>query len=396
MKNTMLFKTLLFGFVLLGLVSCGGSSPSSNSSNSSSSEVPDSWSSGTVINAASGSPSDIRTALAKANPGDTIQIPAGTFTFDESVNINAGVYIMGAGIDATILQKIGTSERPFFNVDCSNGLPIWIANMKMIGDQTADSDHMDDGISLNSGCQDFRITGIEFESFGETGISVNGNARGVIDNCHFINIYRPAIANFGYGVRVYGDGDIGWARPFVPGDENAVFVEDSYFIGNRHAIASIYGSRYVFRHNLVEDNGGEGAWVQAVDAHGPGYGSDRGSRSYEVYENTIDNANTSCWVGMYIRGGDGVIFNNTLSGGMTTAPIMLVNDSGDGPWPALDQIRELYLWENYYEGSLTTPTNWSTSAADGDGRIVQEGRDYFNSPRPGYTPYTYPHPLRGL
>jgi hypothetical protein len=92
---------------------------------------------------------------------------------------------------------------------------------------------------------------------------------------------------------------------------------------------------------------------------------------------------------MYIRGGDGVIFNNNISGGISTAPIMLTNESGS-EYPALDQIRELYVWENYYEDSLTVPTNWSP----GDPRVVQEGRDYFNYERPDYTPYPYPHPLR--
>lgn len=262
--------------------------------------------------------------------------------------------------------------------------------MKMVGDQQAESDVMDGGIQLINGCQDFRITEIEFESLGYHAIGVLGNARGVIDNCRFVNIYRPAIANFGYGVLVVGDGDESWDRPFILGDQNAVFVEDCYFIGNRHAIASNNGSRYVFRHNLVEDNGGEGAWVQAIDAHGPGYGSSRGSRSYEIYDNTIDNTNTTCWTGMYIRGGDGVIYNNNISGG-ATYPIMLYNDSGGDTYPAPDQIRELYLWENYYEGTPTIPTNWSP----GDPRVVQEGRDYFNDQRPGYTPYPYPHPLRG-
>jgi hypothetical protein len=347
------------------------------------------WSDGAIIDAASGSPSDIIEALEQANPGDNIRIPAGTFDFDESIYLDAGVNIVGAGRDETILQTNGELVNALFIVDGSNGLPVGFAHMKLIGDQQDDSDLMDDGIELRNGCQDFRITEVEFESFGQQAIGVNGNARGVIDNCRFINIYRPAIANFGYGVCVMGDGDDGWERPFILGDENAVFVEDSYFIGNRHAVASNNGSRYVFRYNLVEDNGGEGAWVQAIDAHGPGYGSSRGSRSYEVYNNTVDNANTTCWVAMYIRGGDGVIFNNNISGGISTAPIMLTNESGS-EYPALDQIRELYVWENYYEDSLTVPTNWSP----GDPRVVQEGRDYFNYERPDYTPYPYPHPLR--
>jgi len=31
--------------------------------------------------------------------------------------------------------------------------------------------------------------------------------------------------------------------------------------------------------------------------------------------------------------------------------------------------------------------------ANGSCADVVLGRDYFNAPRPGYTPFTYPHPL---
>ena len=344
------------------------------------------WSNSRVIEADSGYPEDIRLALESTEPGDTIRIPPGIFDFEESIDLDAGVSIIGYGPELTILQNNGSLEQPFFRVDGSNGLPVRFAHMKLVGDQEAGSDHMDDGIELINGCRDFRITDIEFLSFGQAAVNVAGNSRGVIDNCRFINIYRPAIANFGYGVSVYGDGDAGWERPFILGDRNTVFVEDCYFYQNRHAVASNNGSRYVFRHNIVENNGGEDAWVQAVDAHGPGYGSSRGSRSYEIYNNSIENDEDHiCWTGMYIRGGDGVIFENEIISG-NTYPIVLTNDSGGPPYPALDQIRELYVWNNTFEGSPAVPVDWA--------EVVEEGRDYFNYERPGYKPYIYPHPLR--
>ena len=388
-------RLFIIGLIIILSTSCSFKFKSSNNIIEEDS-VPDPvpeiiWSDGAVINSVSGTPTDIILAIESANPGDNVMIPAGTFEYDEQISLEAGINIVGAGRGETILQKTGDWGpwgQPFFRVDGSNGLPVAFSGMTMIGDQQENSDRMDMGIRLDNGCQDFRISQIEFESFGQAAISVNGNSRGVVDNCRFINIYRSTIGNFGYGVSVMGDGEEGWNRPLALGNQNAVFVEDCYFIGNRHAIASNFGSRYVFRHNLVEDNGGEGAWVQAVDSHGPGYGSSRGSRSYEVYENTINNENTTCWVAMYIRGGDGVIFNNNIYGGISTAPIMLVNDSGGLPYPALDQIRELYLWNNKYEDNPTIPTNWSSD------RVVQENRDYFNYEHPDYTPYTYPHPLR--
>jgi len=65
--------------------------------------------------------------------------------------------------------------------------------------------------------------------------------------------------------------------------------------------------------------------------------------------------------------------------------------SGDTPtpqtWP--HQTSEpVYAWSNTLNGSSANTGIVSNSPH------VQEGRDFFNNtPRPGYTPYTYPHPL---
>ena len=69
--------------------------------------------------------------------------------------------------------------------------------------------------------------------------------------------------------------------------------------------------------------------------------------------------------------------------------------SGDNPAPVwLHQKAEpVYIWGNslslMYQTLTAVPSNASTTYPN----LVQ-GRDYFNNtPRPGYTPYTYPHPL---
>ncbi len=46
-----------------------------------------------------------------------------------------------------------------------------------------------------------------------------------------------------------------------------------------------------------------------------------------------------------------------------------------------------YQWNNTKNGSPVT--GWDSSNS-----YIKEGRDFFNSAKPGYTPYTYPHPLR--
>ena len=51
-----------------------------------------------------------------------------------------------------------------------------------------------------------------------------------------------------------------------------------------------------------------------------------------------------------------------------------------------DQVTDpCYAWNNTYDGQ---PTRMYGEQAN-----IREGEHYFNSPKPGYAPYTYPHPL---
>lgn len=58
-----------------------------------------------------------------------------------------------------------------------------------------------------------------------------------------------------------------------------------------------------------------------------------------------------------------------------------------------------YQWNNTGTGTYATPTISDYAAPNGAGNAVagyiQVSRDYINGAKSGYTPYTYPHPLRG-
>ena len=57
-------------------------------------------------------------------------------------------------------------------------------------------------------------------------------------------------------------------------------------------------------------------------------------------------------------------------------------------WPH-QELEPCYSWNNVY-----TPTGAHINFVPGVAPTLQEGRDYFqDTPMPGYTPYTYPHPL---
>ena len=68
---------------------------------------------------------------------------------------------------------------------------------------------------------------------------------------------------------------------------------------------------------------------------------------------------------------------------------------GDGPTPVYLNFKPepLYFWGNTQSLMYQAPTV-VTPLTSSHYPNIQEGRDYFsNTPRPGYTPYQYPHPL---
>jgi len=161
-----------------------------------------------------------------------------------------------------------------------------------------------------------------------------------------------------------------------------------------HFIASNSGSRYVVRHNNFTYNAS--LW-NIIDAHGYCEVAGRGSFTWEVYDNTF-TLPPSLDAVMHFRGGQGVVYNNNFNSSdsgpewaihltdyMTCSPPCVDTCSG---YPCKDQITHSYFWNNKKNG---TPFNVTNDCPV----VLQENRDYSNSQMPGYTSYTYPHPLAG-
>lgn len=330
--------------------------------------------------AKTGSRDDVQAAINKAKSGDTVFIPAGNFVFNGGATLKAGITITGAGRDKTTLRRTSSGGSWMFTVDCSNGGQVVITGLTIIGL----SPNMSPGIKLTNNCQDFRIYDNTFRKCMDRAIEIHGNTRGVIDHNIFIDNNLTAVV-------IFGDGDKGWQRKLELGSADAVYVEDNYFkqeniasSNMHHHIASNNGSRYVFRYNECDDGNLSSS---AVDAHGNKFYWPRGSRGYEVYGNTFKSARR--WVCMNMRGGDGVIFDNKFSGSYSY-PIQILHESDEGDgnckYPCVDQIRQLYLWNNTYNGKSFEIRNRHPN-------IIKLDRDYFLKEMPGYVPYTYPHPL---
>ncbi len=342
------------------------------------------------VTAASPALPDIQVAVESLDGPGTVRVPAGEAEAVGTLKVPAGVSIIGAGAEHTKLFRGAQTEihksGNIIHVTGGEGAAdtlTQIAGLNLIGETHPDSKAQDAGIRLDN-VPRFRVDHCRLESFGNAAVMVRGNTSGVVDHCQTVDVFRPAINNLGYGVAVYGSGV--WREDLEPGGAGAVFIEDCELIGSRHAVASNNGAWYVFRHNHIHQN----AKTQAVDAHGHGYGSKVGTQYVEVYENVIEKPRQDA-PAMLFRGGGGVVFNNTVRDHSSAIGLTLDYDSSidwSAPYPIDFQVRDFWVWDNTLNGEPVEPFVPSRSAGH-----IQLGRDYHTEPKPGYTPYTYPHPL---
>jgi hypothetical protein len=342
----------------------------------------------TTVTAASCAYPVVQAAVTAAKVGQTVVIPAGDCDWGaKQLTVTAGITLKGSGRNATILRR--TAAVPvntyLIRVDCGNVKQIKVSDMTLVGANLPKSE--DRGLGLLYGCVDFVVSNMKFTKFVFAGIEVRGSSRqrGVIHDSEFIDNYNVTNGSLGYGVVVFGDGT--WPALEL-GSQNAVFVEDNYMSGNRHHIASNNGSRYVFRYNYAQATDATKDFSQ-VDAHGLG-GAARGSRSYEVYYNKfyaiVSTGRNLAGVG--IRGGDGVVYNNTYGPGIAYPVLLLVEAAMSDPavcgtYPVQDQIRKLVVAESVPNAVFNKCE-----------KSVALNRDYFVQTKAGYKPYFYPHPLR--
>lgn len=324
-------------------------------------------------------PAALSAAIGSAGNGDTVLCsPAGqSVTWSADVTIPAAKGLTLDGNGATVAGHLSLNQGPA-------GSRITRFNFTSVNAVGAGGSKTSAPFRLDH-C-DFTVT-----AGGSTLLDVgSGNAPGLVDHNTF-NAPRNSeiIHNWGMGA---SDAS-GWSDDITPGGPRAVYLEDNtftnngvsgdpaYFWGNS-AIQAYYGAHTVFRHNYLT--------MSHVDQHGtPGM---IGARWWEIYENTfntgVPNASQCCYI--TLRAGSGVVFNNRHVGtNAVTGSIDLYEE--DTGYPALYQIGRgknqvsdpAYVWGNGADMSVGSQTP----------AMVQVNRDYFLSPKPGYTPFPYPYPL---
>ncbi|MCK4282863.1 MAG: hypothetical protein KAX44_00995 [Candidatus Brocadiae bacterium] len=331
---------------------------------------------GDTITAASCSQADVQAAIDEAGDGDVVLVPAGTATWTTAAEnrpavvfskkgAEKGITLRGAGIGKTVITD-ATGAQCFQVVIKSSESGIW------------------------SGVKDkrFRITGFTFAGAGDNAVISVGGANWRIDNCRFENSGRSLtaggsgvidhcifdktgngqciyVSGGGYGGGSNGDGS--WSSPLTLGTGDAVYIEDctfNYYADSPNAVLDgCSGARVVFRHNRV-NNG-------FLASHGTESGGrQRSIRSYEIYNNTLTMDLHEWFTAVFLRGGTGVIFNNTLTGRYSNFVIAANYRTWKAfaPWGMCDGTSP-------YDGNQASDSGKHTGPAD-DSTLISDGKSW--------------------
>jgi len=345
---------------------------------------------------------EMKNKLTSAQNGDTVFIPAGICNIPSEIRIDNNITIKGAGVDKTIFYGAGGTGAGILEIVGHNDN----ASLSITGItfQFPDDNRGSYCLRIYGTMSNFRIWNCRFKNTYGRGIWVLTNEYGVIDHCQFEDHYISILVE-------RDDGGLSWTSPQPIGTGDAVFVEDCNFTtstgSHMTAMDGNAGGRFVFRYNTINFTMSENS-IPGITVHGSQNPiTDLGTFSAEIYNNVINQ--TSACYGIYIFGGRGVVFNNTMTGSIIM-PICFsdynsfnANDYSDKTsdaikcktYPAFHQINNYYAWNNTCAGNLVTDGNPLPYVQDRglDRDHIQKDRDYFDAEMPGYVPYTYPHPL---
>lgn len=410
-----------------------------------------------IINSASCSQTHVQAAITSASTGDTVVVPAcaattwtvpNSYTPAVDIPTSKKITLQAAGIGNTtiniatngILIRLNESGSRVTGFTFINGY------IKVSGKNWR-IDHNRFVHECTGG--DDSTVWYAIQAISSTGLGYTESVKGLIDRNEFHN--TRVVANGGPSVMA----NEAWGRPLELGTDEAVYVEDNNFTYDTctiiQAMDANYGGAYVFRYNNVQD--------ASIMAHAV-QGANRAARKWEVYNNKFYavgqgwtpgfiRAGTGVWFNNALVGGIG------FGSGKWSEPSILLDErrscgsyetsgqcDGSSPWdgnqagqngyPCRDQIGRstdavaisytsypdaaqaqtldpTYSWNNYIyptEADRIAKTKGvavefvvKRDICEAAKAHLVAGRDFVNNratPKPGYTPYTYPHPLTSI
>jgi hypothetical protein len=379
-----------------------------------------------------GSAADVQAAIRSASGGNVVLIPSGTFNWTSQVVVSSDVSIEGAGAAKTTIVDADdnlafagmlaiSNPRPFA---CSvsgitfNGNSLHNGNTFLVQILTPALIH-DNNFLSNGGLLD------------QMRFVCNG---GVVWNCTFYDFDgNEEGITFQNSAGSPNGVSPDWTTGSTLGTLDAsgtlnTYIEDCTFTDMvLQAMDLSDNSRVVVRHCTFNNS--------SIVSHGLDTGP-YGTRQWEIYNNNFvfttsgrTPAGGTYPLGMnwwfYVRGGTGVIWGNNMPDivalqlGSKSSILMTVYNlrrtSSYIPcqtsWLALHQVGQgynnglvsdpVYIWGNTGGTIWENPgiNDWEPDQC-GNGQLsanyIRPNRDYIvNAARPGYKPFTYPHPARG-
>jgi len=228
--------------------------------------------------------------------GDTITLPAGTFTWTTHVTITKGITIQGqtavnsdTGVceDRTILQDSFRAGYPggegFFHCTVNTGQFLRITGITFTNAPGNTAIQANGLIRVSGNSNTVRLDHLHFTNLRQAnGVAIYGSVYGVAD--HIVeHVTGQFVQNRAFNGGVpYGDQS--YAQPAGYGGPNFFFFED-WYVNNRGGPNSAgggwdcnQGGKYVVRHSHLFDT--------EILAHSTGtFGRGRGGRAQELYNN---------------------------------------------------------------------------------------------------------------
>jgi len=412
---------------------------------------------GVTITAASCAQSAVQSAVNSAANGDTVSIPAGSCSWTSSVSwTNKSIVVQGAGKDVTTIGC--TNCFSIQSTSSTSAYSKWrLTGMTLQGASPSGTTITiwDNNDSAHYG---WRIDHIKLNypgAGGGYGIFVGGATYGLIDHNDWIwgngmAIIIVAMMNGeASGSATVPQGGYVLSQPLDLGSLNAVYAEDNTFTSTVAGGCAAYdtssgGGRMVFRYNVLAGCMYYDHWTRNGEI---------GGVLHEIYNNKFVGTAALNLYPIRLESGTGVIFNNTVTGYINNYAVFderrgFYESSGalgacDGTkswdgnagdpaapgWPCLGQIGRapgkslaqikagdkqasapIYLWNNGAQDGCRTggacTNSMTVSVWDGSSKAVSYVKatphpngevDYVlngSTPKPGYTPLIYPHPLQ--
>jgi hypothetical protein len=251
-----------------------------------------------------------------AQLGDTITLPAGTFTWTAGVTLAKSIKLQGAGIGQTILRDAVQGIRliKWDYRTTSNARPRLTGIEFRDGGRTRGGEGPGGVIHITGSSENgsrFRMD--HCKAVDLNGVIVTADVLGVVDHSEFHNGIRTGniftVYNEHFANGTYSNGS--WSAPSYFGTDKFLFFENDNFQNPSDNVSSIAdgykGARIVVRQCTL--------YHKQVQMHGTDMGSypSRGARCAEVYNNTIVGIPSKNDVTM-IRSGVWIIHNNSITG----------------------------------------------------------------------------------